>query len=143
MACVRGTLASDDLAGGTFTITDLTTAGAFGVQPLLNRGQSAILAIGRAGLGGEADVLNLTLAFDHRVADGLEAAAFLRDIKDRLEDAPPAEPRAVALTCKICWSTLERLQRENVASYLVPVVAADGMTAYVCPPCLLGWSGQA
>ncbi|MFI5363734.1 MAG: 2-oxo acid dehydrogenase subunit E2 [Elusimicrobiota bacterium] len=59
------------LAGGTFTISDLTAEGAFVVAPLINYRQSAILAMG---------VGQFTLVFDHRLTEGRAAAVFLREL---------------------------------------------------------------
>jgi len=93
----RGALTLSEVAGGTFTITNL---GSFGVDvftPILNPPQSAILAVGRIA---EKPVvvdsaitirrlMPLSLSFDHRVCDGAEAARFLQRVKACLED--PAE----------------------------------------------------
>ena len=89
----EGRLTQSELSGGTFTFTNL---GMFGVDqflPILNPPQSAILAAGAilerpVGEGGQVvlrPTLCLTLAADHRVMDGLEAAVFLRDLREILE----------------------------------------------------------
>jgi 2-oxoglutarate dehydrogenase E2 component (dihydrolipoamide succinyltransferase) len=92
-------LAPDDVAGGTFT---LTNSGIFGEQfgtPIIAQPQSAILGIG--GLGKEAKVLtdkegndtiairsvqHFTLGFDHRIIDGADAGKFMSDFKAYLEN---------------------------------------------------------
>ena len=92
-------LAPDDVAGGTFT---LTNAGIFGEQfgtPIIAQPQSAILGIG--GLNKEAVVLTdkdgqdtiavrsiqrFTLGFDHRIIDGSDAGKFMTDFKNYLEN---------------------------------------------------------
>jgi pyruvate dehydrogenase E2 component (dihydrolipoamide acetyltransferase) len=96
-----GTLTHDEVAGGTFTVSSL---GMFGIErfdALLNVPQVAILAVGgarpRLQLEGgelvERRSVELTLTVDHRAADGVAAAVFLRDLKARLEressEAPP------------------------------------------------------
>ncbi len=86
-------LSVEDNSGGTFTIT---TLGAYEVDmftPIINPPQVAILGIGR--IADRAGVVNgqlaprkllwLSLSFDHRVVDGAPAAAFLKDLKHRLE----------------------------------------------------------
>jgi pyruvate dehydrogenase E2 component (dihydrolipoamide acetyltransferase) len=91
-------LATDEISGGTFT---LTNSGIFGEQfglPIINQPQSAILGIG--GLNKEAEVLTdkdgndsiairsiqrFTLGFDHRIVDGADAGKFMSDFKAYLE----------------------------------------------------------
>jgi 2-oxoglutarate dehydrogenase E2 component (dihydrolipoamide succinyltransferase) len=92
-------LAPDEVAGGTFT---LTNSGIFGEQfgtPIIAQPQSAILGIG--GLNKEATVLTdkdgndsiairniqrFTLGFDHRTIDGADAGKFMSDFKAYLEN---------------------------------------------------------
>jgi pyruvate dehydrogenase E2 component (dihydrolipoamide acetyltransferase) len=92
-------LAPDDVAGGTFT---LTNSGIFGEQfgtPIIAQPQSAILGIG--GMSKEAVVLTdkdgqdtiairtiqyFTLGFDHRIIDGADAGKFMSDFKSYLEN---------------------------------------------------------
>ncbi len=92
-------LAPDEVAGGTFT---LTNSGIFGEQfgtPIIAQPQSAILGIG--GLNKEAVVLTdkdgqdtiavrsiqrFTLGFDHRIIDGSDAGKFMTDFKGFLEN---------------------------------------------------------
>lgn len=83
-----------EVAGGTFTISNL---GAFGVEEftaIINPGQSGILAVGaiqREVVPGENDVLEvrpmmrMTLSVDHRVVDGAVAAKFLKDLREVIE----------------------------------------------------------
>jgi len=90
----EGHLTQADVTGGTFTLTNL---GMFGVDefiPILNPPQSAILAtgaiverpVGQSGLVVLKPTLHLTLTADHRVLDGIEAALFLRDLRELLEN---------------------------------------------------------
>ncbi len=80
----EGKLSPDELAGGTFTISVLGSVDAF--TPILNRGQSAILGIGRSVekpvvVDGEIavrEMMTVTLTTDHQVVDGAVAASFLR-----------------------------------------------------------------
>lgn len=91
--CRAGKQNSDDLAGGTFTITNL---GAFGIDtfdPIIVPPQSCILGVGR--IADRAVVVNkqvvirtmmsLSLSFDHRVLDGAPAARFLQRLREILE----------------------------------------------------------
>jgi pyruvate dehydrogenase E2 component (dihydrolipoamide acetyltransferase) len=92
-------LATDEISGGTFT---LTNSGIFGEQfgtPIINQPQAAILGIG--GLNKEAEVITdkdgndsiairsiqrFTLGFDHRIVDGADAGRFMSDFKAYLEN---------------------------------------------------------
>lgn len=89
----EGKLSLADVAGGTFTVTNL---GMFEVDlftPIINPPQVAILGVGRAGdrpfvLDGRICAritLPLCLSFDHRVIDGATAARFLKALVLRLE----------------------------------------------------------
>jgi pyruvate dehydrogenase E2 component (dihydrolipoamide acetyltransferase) len=88
-----GTLAMDDLQGGTFTITNLGAQEVDAFTPIINPPQCAILGIGRivkkpAVVQDQIVVrqlLTLSLTFDHRIVDGAPAAAFLRDVKRAIE----------------------------------------------------------
>ena len=92
-------LATDEISGGTFT---LTNSGIFGEQfglPIINQPQAAILGIG--GMSKEAVVVTdkdgtdsiavrtiqyFSLGFDHRIVDGADAGKFMSDFKAYLED---------------------------------------------------------
>jgi len=83
-----------DMAGGTFSITNV---GVFGVDtgtPILPPGESAILAFGSVkptpwvhkGKIKIRQVTTLGLSFDHRIIDGELGSKFLRDVGDFLTD---------------------------------------------------------
>ncbi|MGC9399717.1 MAG: 2-oxo acid dehydrogenase subunit E2 [Anaerolineae bacterium] len=88
-------LTPGDVADGTFTLSNL---GPFGVEQftaIINPPQAAILAIGAIQSEGVDDghgqlvlrpVMRLTLSADHRVVDGAQAARFLADLRDALEN---------------------------------------------------------
>jgi 2-oxoglutarate dehydrogenase E2 component (dihydrolipoamide succinyltransferase) len=90
-------LASEDVRGGTFTITNPGQFGTIMATPIINQPQVAILdmeaIVKRAVVveGAEDDsiairpMMNLCLSFDHRALDGAEAARFLGAVKARLE----------------------------------------------------------
>jgi pyruvate/2-oxoglutarate dehydrogenase complex dihydrolipoamide acyltransferase (E2) component len=87
-------LSPDDLANGTFTITNLGFADIDFFTPIIRPPESAILGVGRIvkkpvvkhdTLVSEAR-LALSLTFDHRIIDGAPAARFLKTIKDMIED---------------------------------------------------------
>ena len=88
----RTTIAA--LTGGTFTITNV---GVFGIDtgtPIINPGQSAILAVGAIkdapwvvdGQLAVRKVCQLALSFDHRVIDGQQGSRFLADVGALLAD---------------------------------------------------------
>ncbi len=84
----------EDLRGGTFTITNTGALGGTGATPIINYPEVAILGVGRArempvvrdGQVAIRLILPLSLAFDHRVIDGMEAARFATDLVRLLED---------------------------------------------------------
>ena len=83
----------EDLRGGTFTVTNTGALGGTGATPIINYPEVAILGVGRArptpvvrdGQIVPRLVLPLSLAFDHRVIDGMEAARFSTDLVGLLE----------------------------------------------------------
>ncbi len=83
-----------DLRGGTFTITNVGPLGGTALIPTINYPEAAILGMGRVqdkpvvrhGQIVIRKMLPLTLAFDHRIADGAEAARFVTEMASRLED---------------------------------------------------------
>jgi 2-oxoglutarate dehydrogenase E2 component (dihydrolipoamide succinyltransferase) len=82
----REELSPADLTGGTFTVTDLSTQGVVSFLPVINRRQAAILGICAARPGTHH--FDLTLVFDHRMTDGMQAATFLDELRRELEDPP-------------------------------------------------------
>jgi pyruvate dehydrogenase E2 component (dihydrolipoamide acetyltransferase) len=93
-AAREGTVSVDDLAGSTFTVSNL---GMFGVEEfsaIINPGEAAILAVSSAiatpmavdGGIGIRQVMRLTLSADHRIVDGEMGARFLNALRRRLED---------------------------------------------------------
>jgi len=87
-------LLPDELQNGTFTITNLGAWGTDYFTPIVNFPESAILGVGRIvekpwvrdGSVVVEPRISLSLTFDHRIIDGSAAAAFLKTIKDMLEE---------------------------------------------------------
>lgn len=92
-----------DMAGGTFTITNVGVFGIDGGTPIINPGESAILCFGatkrqpwvvKDETGQESlairDVCTLTLSFDHRHVDGESGSRFLADVAAIMEDPAAA-----------------------------------------------------
>jgi 2-oxoglutarate dehydrogenase E2 component (dihydrolipoamide succinyltransferase) len=94
-----GQVSPDELAGGTFTLTNTGSRGALFDTPIINQPQVAILGTGMVvkrpvvmedpALGEVITVRSmvyLALTYDHRLIDGADAARFLTTVKDRLEE---------------------------------------------------------
>ncbi len=90
-------LQSEEMQGGTFTITNL---GSFGVEtftPIINPPECAVLGIGRIVrepvMNGDQIVarerMGLSLTFDHRIVDGAPAARFLQSLVRLIENPGP------------------------------------------------------
>jgi pyruvate dehydrogenase E2 component (dihydrolipoamide acetyltransferase) len=89
----------DELSGGTFTITNIGSAGALFDTPIINQPQVAILGTGKitkqatvvTGPDGDdviaiRSICYLPLTYDHRIVDGADAGRFVSAIKARLEE---------------------------------------------------------
>lgn len=91
---VNGSLSIDEMAGGSFTISNGGVYGSLLSTPIINPPQSAILGMHSIVnkpmvVGGEImarPMMYVALTYDHRLIDGREAVFFLRRIKDVVED---------------------------------------------------------
>jgi pyruvate dehydrogenase E2 component (dihydrolipoamide acetyltransferase) len=94
-----GQVAPDELAGGTFTLTNTGSRGALFDTPIINQPQVAILGTGTVvkrpvvvedpALGeviAVRSMVYLALTYDHRLVDGADATRFLATVKNRLEE---------------------------------------------------------
>ncbi len=89
-----GSLEVADLRGGTFSITNVGPLGGTALVPTINYPESAILGMGRVQQkpvvrDGEIvirSLLPLALSFDHRIADGADAARFVSEVVRHLSD---------------------------------------------------------
>ena len=92
-SAISGTIAPDDLSGGTFTVSNLGHLGIESFTPIINAPQVAILGVGalqpkpvrRDGLVTVVDVLGLSLTCDHQAVDGAPGARFLQILRERIE----------------------------------------------------------
>ena len=90
-------LEPDDIAGGTFTVNNPGALGSVVSTPIINHPQAALLSaeavVKRPVVVDDAiavrSMMNLELAFDHRVLDGGVALHFLNAVKGRLESYTP------------------------------------------------------
>ncbi|XP_064601775.1 dihydrolipoyllysine-residue succinyltransferase component of 2-oxoglutarate dehydrogenase complex, mitochondrial-like [Liolophura sinensis] len=89
-----GTLAIEDMDGGTFTISNGGVFGSMFGTPIINPPQSAILGMHGVfdrpvAIKGQVEIrpmMYVALTYDHRLVDGREAVLFLRKIKSAVED---------------------------------------------------------
>jgi 2-oxoglutarate dehydrogenase E2 component (dihydrolipoamide succinyltransferase) len=89
-----GTLALEDITGGTFTISNGGVFGSLLSTPILNPPQSAILGMHKiedrpvveSGQIVVRPMMYLALSYDHRLIDGREAVSFLVTVKEMIED---------------------------------------------------------
>jgi 2-oxoglutarate dehydrogenase E2 component (dihydrolipoamide succinyltransferase) len=90
----EGSLALEDLQGGTFTISNGGVYGSLMSTPILNTPQSGVLGMHKIMdrpmvVGGQVVVrpmMYLALSYDHRVVDGQGAVTFLVKVKEHIED---------------------------------------------------------
>jgi pyruvate dehydrogenase E2 component (dihydrolipoamide acetyltransferase) len=92
-----GKLRPADIAGGTFTISNLGMFGVHAFTAIIIPPQAAILAVGRIsdrvvpidGHPGIRPMMTLTLSSDHRVVDGARAAKFLQELVEAIGNPQP------------------------------------------------------
>jgi pyruvate dehydrogenase E2 component (dihydrolipoamide acetyltransferase)/2-oxoisovalerate dehydrogenase E2 component (dihydrolipoyl transacylase) len=84
----------EDLRGGTFTVTSVGNIGGLFSTPVINHPEAAILGVGKVvkrpvfdenGQVRPADMVYLSLSFDHRIIDGAVGAAFANAVIRRLQ----------------------------------------------------------
>ena len=88
-----GTLKPSELQGSTFTVSNFGALGLDEGVPVINYPEAAILGMGSlkpraVAVDDEVVVrptMSLTCAFDHRIVDGAQVAAFLRELRDLIE----------------------------------------------------------
>ena len=89
-----GKITSDDMMGGTFTITNGGVFGSMLSTPIINPPQSAILGMHNIverpmAVNGKVEIrpiMYIALSYDHRIIDGRESVGFLCRVKECLED---------------------------------------------------------
>lgn len=92
----EGSLSLDDMAGGTFTISNGGVFGSLMGTPIINPPQSAILGMHATKLRAVVDpatglvvarpMMYLALTYDHRLIDGREGVTFLKSIAEKISD---------------------------------------------------------
>lgn len=89
-----GEITPPELAGGTFTVSNLGMFGVSGFDAVINPGQAGILSVGEVARRpvatddgiGTAHLMEITLACDHRILYGAEGAEFLAQVKANLQE---------------------------------------------------------
>jgi 2-oxoisovalerate dehydrogenase E2 component (dihydrolipoyl transacylase) len=92
-AARSGRVVRDELSGSTITITSLGKLGGIVTTPVINMPEVAIVGVNRiiekpvirAGAIVPRLTMNLSSSFDHRVVDGMQAAAFVQRLRELLE----------------------------------------------------------
>lgn len=91
----EGTLGLDDMAGGTFTISNGGVFGSLMGTPIINPPQSAVLGMHATKMRATVDergevvarpMMYLALTYDHRLIDGREGVTFLKSIAEKVAD---------------------------------------------------------
>ncbi|WP_050180793.1 dihydrolipoamide acetyltransferase family protein [Domibacillus robiginosus] len=91
----NGTLTTEDVSGGTFTVNNTGSFGSVQSMGIINYPQAAILQVESIvkrpviidGMIAVRDMVNLCLSLDHRVLDGLVCGRFMQRVKELLEAA--------------------------------------------------------
>src|SRR5438132_1219654 len=97
-AARHGSIQAAELRGSTFTVSNFGAFGVDGGTALINPPEVAILGVGQIaerpwvtnGTVTPRSVVELSLIFDHRVADGAVAGGFVRHLADLIEQPRPA-----------------------------------------------------
>jgi pyruvate/2-oxoglutarate dehydrogenase complex dihydrolipoamide acyltransferase (E2) component/uncharacterized OsmC-like protein len=109
----------DDLAGGTFTVSNLGPLDVDSFTPIINPPEVAILGLGRAeqkavhtseGTTSQRH-LTMSLSFDHRVVDGADAARFLDTIAEDVTEPGRLLPEGVSVGTGV--TDAERIEPAN------------------------------
>ena len=90
----KKTILESDLKGATFTISSLGAIGGTGFTPIINPPEVAILAVSRTKKSlvlednkiTEKTFIPLSLSYDHRVINGVDAGEFMQELKNMMED---------------------------------------------------------
>jgi len=91
---LSGRISMDEMAGGTFTITNGGVFGSMMSTPLINPPQSAILGMHNivdrpVAVNGQVQIrpmMFVALSYDHRIIDGKDSVGFLVDVKRMIEN---------------------------------------------------------
>jgi pyruvate/2-oxoglutarate dehydrogenase complex dihydrolipoamide acyltransferase (E2) component len=134
-------IALEELTNITFTITDLSNSGVGLFHPLINMRNAAILGI--SAIDKKLNRCTLSLAFDHRVTAGKQAAAFLSELIARTESfqsvtssSQQKEKKLTEISCHRCMKTLAE-DKSPVGFALC--INKEGKQDYICQACFKGF----
>jgi pyruvate dehydrogenase E2 component (dihydrolipoamide acetyltransferase) len=129
---IDGKLAYNDISGSTVILTDLTENALEYFIPLLVKKTSIMLGLS----GYKGGFQNITIAFDHRVTDGLEVSKFLNDtIKIMKKEYKNIIDEK---SCYKCLITLDE-NKDLYENGFIAVVNSDGENKLICKNCLDGY----
>jgi pyruvate/2-oxoglutarate dehydrogenase complex dihydrolipoamide acyltransferase (E2) component len=139
---LENSLPPEDLAGGTFTLSNLSGHGVHFFDPLISQGQSAILGVGSDPNSPGGELFYLTLAFDHQLAEGRVAATFVGELSRRLEAHGLVEDFGSAASevpvppayCVLCHRDTTALHR-----YKAILLKSEVPPGLVCSLCISGF----
>ena len=140
-AYIDDKLLIDDLTDVSFTITDLSNEAVAFFQPLVNMKNAAIL--GLSATDAKLSRATLSLAFDHRVTEGKQAAVFLSELKSRIESYNSAtfneEAKQKQLANIVCYRCKKTLLEDEGAVGFAKCITATGDEGYICQTCFKGF----
>jgi len=135
-AYIDDSIKLNDLTDVTFTITDLSAEKVHSFIPLINMKNSAILGI--SSVDHQLKRAIVSLAFDHRVTTGKEAAAFLADLKSRVEsNRDSVISRNMGNV--VCHKCAKKISEDLSEAGFVKCVTRTGEDAYICQACFKGF----
>jgi pyruvate/2-oxoglutarate dehydrogenase complex dihydrolipoamide acyltransferase (E2) component len=126
----------NDVSDITFTITDLTDSSVSSFLPLINKNNSAILAI--SSVDEKLKRLNLTITFDHRVTEGKYVANFINELKTRIESYSLSTnlKNGVSGDKAVCYKCRRKL-KDNLYDTItfLKVIDSNGDEKILCSIC--------
>jgi len=130
----------NDVSDITFTITDLFNSGLASFAPLINKHNSAILAI--SSVDEKLQRINLTVTFDHRVTEGKYVANFIFELKTRIEsyfNVSVLEKKSKdPIKCYKCTRKLnDQLYGKKIVFF--KVIDTNGTDQVLCSVCYEGF----
>jgi pyruvate/2-oxoglutarate dehydrogenase complex dihydrolipoamide acyltransferase (E2) component len=130
-------LETEDLIDITFTITDLSTFGAYSFSPLINKNNAAILGISK--LDEKLKRVILSLAFDHRVTEGKTATIFLEELKSRIESYANNKILKNSIDHIYCSKCLKTIADDFNDIGFIKIINKRGEEKFICDSCLLNY----
>jgi pyruvate/2-oxoglutarate dehydrogenase complex dihydrolipoamide acyltransferase (E2) component len=137
---IENKVTPDDSSNITFTITDLSNEGVSIFLPLINKANSAILAISSLD---KFNGVTFTITFDHRVTEGKYIAEFLKELKNRIEsyglksDSLQNKLEQTDIRCHMCHRKLSDNLHGSIS--FLKVIDLNEEDKVLCSLCLSGY----